>query len=94
MGRNVGLNNPKSGKDVEAVYVPGKVADRLKEHIRDKGIEADERIFPITHLATRVIVKRAGNLVGINLKPHKNGGYPIFPLSRKKKTGTLLTPVK
>jgi integrase len=30
----------------------------------------DDRIFPITYAAARIVVKKAGNLVGIILKPH------------------------
>ncbi len=47
-----------------------KVADRLKEYIRNKGIGPDQRIFPITYPAARAVVKKAGRLVGINLKSH------------------------
>ena len=28
------------------------------------------RIFPITYAAARIVVKKAGDLVGIHLKPH------------------------
>ena len=30
----------------------------------------DRRVFPITYTAARAVVKKAGKLVGINLKPH------------------------
>jgi len=46
------------------------VADRLKEYIREKGIKPDQRIFPITYPGARIVVKKAGRLVRINLKPH------------------------
>jgi len=46
------------------------VADRLKDYIRNKRIEPDQRIFPITYPAARAVVKKAGRLVRINLKPH------------------------
>ena len=52
------------------VFIPQKVADRLKEYIKDKGIEPYQRIFPITYNAARVMVNKAGNLVGIHLRPH------------------------
>jgi len=55
---------------MELVFIPQKVADRLKEYIRDKGIGPDERIFPITYAAARIIVIKAGKLVGIDLRPH------------------------
>ena len=64
------LRNPKSGKEVEIVYIPQKIADRLKEYIRIKHIESDQRIFPITYSGARLMVKNAGKVVGINLKTH------------------------
>lgn len=68
--RKLILTDPKSGKGVEVVFIPQKVADRLKDYIRDKGIGPDQRIFPITYPAARAVVKKAGKLVRINLKPH------------------------
>ncbi len=32
------IKNPKSGKRAEVVFIPKKVADRLKDYIRTKGI--------------------------------------------------------
>jgi len=68
--RKITIRDPKSGKEAEVVFIPQKVADRLKEYIRDKRIEPDQRIFPITYPAARAVVKKAGKLVGINLKTH------------------------
>ena len=68
--RKLILTDPKSGKEVEVVFIPQKVADRLKDYIRNKRIEPDQRIFPITYPAARAVVKKAGRLVRINLKPH------------------------
>jgi len=36
--RKVFIRDPKSGNEMELVFIPQKVADRLKEYIRDKGI--------------------------------------------------------
>ena len=68
--RKIFIREPKSGKEMEVVFIPQKVADRLKEYIRDKGIGPDERIFPITYAAARMVVIKAGKLVGIKLRPH------------------------
>jgi integrase len=68
--RKILINDPKSGKEAEVVFIPQKVADRLKEYIRSQDIEANERIFPITYPAARTVVKKAGKLVRIDLKPH------------------------
>ena len=41
-----------------------------KEYIRNQAIKLDNRIFPISYPAARTTVKKAGRLVGINLRPH------------------------
>jgi integrase len=64
------IRDPKSGKETEVVFLPQKVADRLRAYIREKGINPDARIFPLTYAAARLIVKRAGNLVRIHVRPH------------------------
>ncbi len=51
-------------------FLPEKVADRLKRYIRENQIKPDTSIFPITYAAARIVVKKAGDLVGIHLKPH------------------------
>jgi len=68
--RKIILWDPKSGKESELVFIPQKVADRLKDYINEKGIEPDQRIFPITYNAARVMVNKAGKEVGIHLRPH------------------------
>ena len=64
------IRNPKSGKETEVAFLPQKVADRLRKYINDTGVGNDDRIFPITYAAARIVVKKAGDLVGIHLKPH------------------------
>ena len=69
-GRKIVLHNPKSGRDAELVFIPQKIADRLKEYIRDKSISTYEHIFQIKYAGARMVVKKAGKLIGINLRPH------------------------
>jgi len=64
------IRNPKSGKSSEAVFIPKKLAERLKDYIRASGIEGDQRVFPISYTAARVMVRKAGTLVGVHLRPH------------------------
>lgn len=64
------IRNPKSGKETEVVFIPKKLADRLKDYIKARGIEGEQRIFPITYTAARVMVRKAGALVGIHLRAH------------------------
>jgi integrase len=68
--RKVIIRDPKSRKEAEVAFLPQKVADRLQKYISDNGIKPEERIFPVTYAAARIIVKNAGDLVGIHLKPH------------------------
>lgn len=68
--RKLTLREPKSGRGQEVVFIPHKLADRLKQYIREKGIEFNERIFPITYTAARALVKKAGLLAGVHLRPH------------------------
>jgi integrase/recombinase XerD len=64
------IRDPKSGKEAEVAFLPQKVADRLKKCISGNGINPRERIFPIIYAAARIIVKKAGELVDIQLRPH------------------------
>ena len=64
------IRDPKSGREAEAVFLPQKVADRLSGYIRDNEIKPDDRIFPLTYAAARLIVKKAGSLVGVHVRPH------------------------
>jgi integrase len=68
--RKLILRDPKSGKEQEIIFIPQKVADRLKEYIRAENISGDQRIFPICYEAARTMVKKAGDMVGIHLRPH------------------------
>jgi len=68
--RNATVRAPKSGSEVEVVFLPQKVADRLKKYIHDNGIKLGDRIFPITYAAARIIVIKGGELVGIQIRPH------------------------
>jgi integrase len=68
--RKLVIRDPKSGKEQEVIFLPQKVADRLKEYIHANRINIHERIFPICYEAARMIVKKAGTIVGIHLRPH------------------------
>jgi integrase len=68
--RKITLPDPKSGLETEIVYIPQKIADRLRECIQDKGIGTEKRIFPITYNAARIMVKKTGESAGVNLRPH------------------------
>jgi integrase/recombinase XerD len=68
--RKILLREPKSGRENEMIFIPQKVSDRLKEYIKAKNIGPHDLIFPICYEAARSVVRKAGNLVGIHLRPH------------------------
>lgn len=68
--RKLVICDPKSGREIEVVFIPRKVADRLDQYIRKNRIKPDKRIFPITYSAARNMVVKAGMIVGIHLRPH------------------------
>jgi len=64
------LQRPKRGNEAEKVFIPRRIADRQNVYVRGKSIKADQKIFPITYAAARLVVKKAGKSVGIELRPH------------------------
>ena len=68
--RRLTLKEPKSGREQEFIFIPQRVADRLKDYIRERGIQAHQHIFPICYEAAREMVAKAGSVVGIHLRLH------------------------
>ena len=68
--RKLVIAKPKSGKEQEVAFIPRKVANRLKEYANSKDLKPDDRIFLITYGVARKIVKKAGEIVGVPLRPH------------------------
>jgi len=54
----------------EIVFIPKKIADRLREYIFSENMEDDNRVFPLGYTRAREIVKKAGKIINVNLKPH------------------------
>ena len=52
------------------VYIPEKLSNRLQEYLQDRGITSESKIFPISYPAARIMVRNAGNVVGVPLRPH------------------------
>jgi len=69
-GGRISIQAPKSGRQTEVAFVPQKLAHRLGEYIRHRAVEPKEKIFRISYPAARMVVKKAGELVGISLRPH------------------------
>ncbi len=68
--RKILLKEPKSGRELEMIFIPRKTAVRLQDYIRLQKTDQHERIFPICYEAARAIVRKAGDLVGIKMRPH------------------------
>ena len=68
--RKLILQNPKSGKPDEVVYIPRKLFERLKHYVREHNIHSFESIFTVSYVSAWSMVRRAGELVGIKLRPH------------------------
>jgi integrase/recombinase XerD len=68
--QKLAIRYPKSGRSTEVVFIPRKLADRLKDYLKARGTAGGQRIFPITYTAARVMVKKAGAMVGVHLRPH------------------------
>ena len=68
--RRLTLKDPKSGREQEFIFIPQRLADRLKDYVRQKDIQSHERIFPICYEVAREMVAKAGEVVGIHLRPH------------------------
>ncbi len=69
-GQKLLLHTPKSGREQEIVFIPKKLSIRLMNYVRDTSIPLNKLIFPITYAGARKIVLKAGNMVGIKLRPH------------------------
>jgi integrase/recombinase XerD len=68
--RKLILREPKSDKEYDFVFIPEKVADRLRQYALQVCNAPSDRIFPISYEAARIIVIKSGKLVGVKLRPH------------------------
>lgn len=68
--RKLLIVSPKSGRQSEVVFIPKKVADRLRDYLRSENIEPEQRVFPIGYTSAREIVRKAGRKIGVELSPH------------------------
>jgi integrase/recombinase XerD len=78
LDRKLILNDTKSGKEQELIFIPQKVADRLKEYVRVQKIAPTQLIFPICYGAGRAMKFTLGRSVitklsdGLKTFMHKN----------------------
>lgn len=64
------LHEPKSGRELEVVFIPQKLCNRLVNYVREINIDPGMRIFPITYAGARKMVVKVGDMLGIKLRPH------------------------
>ncbi len=69
-GRKIIVQDPKSGREAEVIFMPEQVANRLKAYIQKEGLEEDDRVFNLCYSSARKIINRLGQRVGIKLNPH------------------------
>lgn len=69
-GRKLILSDPKSGNQTEMIFIPQKVADRLREYISSIKIEDGNSVFPFGYTRAREIVQNAGKMINVDLNPH------------------------
>jgi integrase len=66
--RKLTLREPKSGREREVVFIPQKVAERLREYTDKRCKTPEDRIFPISYETARMMVARAGKMVGVPIE--------------------------
>ena len=66
--RKLLLHEPKSGRDLEIVFIHQKLCTRLVNYVRDSNIQLNRRIFPITYagapieIISKVILRHSDTL--------------------------------
>ncbi|MFZ3114212.1 MAG: site-specific integrase [Syntrophales bacterium] len=80
--RTITLREPKSGKDAELAYMPDSVSKKLAEYIKDKGLQSDDRPFPICYSTARTLVRWLGEKVKVRISPHDLRRYSATFASR------------
>ena len=64
------------------MFIPQKVADRLREYAAKRCQTSGDRIFPISYETARMMVAKAGKMVGVPLRPHDLRRYAATYASR------------
>ena len=68
--RKLIIQEPKSGREGEVVFIPRKLLLRLNDYVKDRKLNPVEKIFEISYVTAWAMVKKAGEMVGIKLRPH------------------------
>jgi integrase len=92
-GQKLILHTPKSGRELDVVFVPKKLSSRLLDYVRDKAIRSDHYIFPITYVGAWKMIVKVGNMVGIKLQPHDRCRHAAAYASRSGKPIEVVSKV-
>jgi integrase len=81
------------------VFIPQKVADRLREYAANRCQTCEDWIFLISYETARMMVAKPGKMIGVHLRPHdlrryaatyaSRSGVPIEFVSKMKKGDPL-----
>jgi len=77
--RRLMLQEPKSGREVEAAFMPGHIANRLANYFANRNLSPDDKVFGICYttarnLETRSSVSRYHPVIFGNIVPHTSVG--------------------
>lgn len=89
--RNLIIQNPTSGRAGEKIYIPRNILVRLTSYVNSKNITGNDRIFPISYVAAWSMVRKAGKMVNIELRPHDLRRHAATYASRSP--GVCLQPL-
>lgn len=64
------IEEPKSGRQGEVVYIPKKMMRRVDDYVRANRIGDDSKIFPVSYSTAFRMVREAGENLGVRLRPH------------------------
>ncbi len=67
-GRMLTILNPKSGRREELSVIPGWVAVRLTEGLKDLG--PGDRVFPVSYSTIHDVIRTHAKWIGLDLRPH------------------------
>ncbi|MBU0544479.1 MAG: tyrosine-type recombinase/integrase [Proteobacteria bacterium] len=80
--RKLIIRQPKSGKDIEVAFMTESIAKRLSEYVRGSQHDPEGRIFPICYSSALSMVKKLGEKIGIQIRPHDLRRYSVTYASR------------
>ncbi len=64
------IEQPKSGRQGEVVYLPQRLMRRLDDFVRKNKIGKNDKIFDVSYSTAFRMVKTRGEAVGVRIRPH------------------------